>query len=128
MLNVRTDDNPADILTRKSLRPEVVGRHLKRMKCSTGSGSATTAPRLQAIEEADHLEQIGHAWRRRHNKLRSGGPKAGSESGDFRVTKGKFQDGENFEIEDQWKTRDDPRRRLRPWTGATSFHWNSQLC
>ena len=44
MLKVRTDDNPADILT-KSLRPEVFGRHLKHRQRQGNHGTEATGGR-----------------------------------------------------------------------------------
>ncbi len=128
---VRTDDNVADLLT-KSLKPEIMKRHLDFANIILDTSRAATAPRLQFLDNNDHWEATRpEYWARRHVKPRRslftpmrvpGGPRNSEAIGSVRVTIGKFDDGEPFMIEDDWKGSPELHHRLeREWTGVTAF-------
>ena len=52
-------------------------------------------------------------------------PKDASQAGGYRVTRGRYQDGESFVLSDYCKASKNPARVLdRPWRGVTEFHSN----
>ena len=53
----------------------------------------------------------------------AGGPTNQGLIGRIRITEGKYVDGDNFKIVDDWTTTPSPHARMsKLWTGSTIFH------
>ena len=131
---VGTHENPADLLT-KYVKAELIARHLESLHGRLEDHRANTALRVNNIFVKDSWLTRGSSgngtWTRVHNTPRfclftpmkvARGPGRGDEVGDVRVTHGRYDDGEAFVIEDDWRRSGAPHRRLaRHWTGFTSF-------
>ena len=134
---VPTQDNPADALT-KYLKAETLLKHIEAMGGRLEEVRAKTALKLNRLQEtnADHWVSQAECeedttWTRAHRKPRlclftpmkvAKGPLHGDDVGDVRVTIGKYVDGEEFFIADEWKRSEHPHEQMRThWTGFTTF-------
>ena len=130
---VSTHDNPADLLT-KFLKAETMEKHIEAMRCRVNNTRAETALKINEMTVYDEWKEKGETWLRTHAKPRKtmftplkvpGGPSTSHDVGAWRVTIGKYDDGENFKIIDNWITSKTPHKNLgRFWTGTTSFTWD----
>ena len=85
----------------------------------------------QAKEDRWTRKHKSNEWERIHNQLRLElftpmnswkGPQNLRELSSQRVTTGKFVDGEEFTVCDNWKNPEDSHRLLKsPWVGTTTF-------
>ena len=126
---VRTEDNPADILT-KYLKSETLLKHTEALGGRLETRRADGALRIAAVGRSDRWLEDDD-WTRVHTKPRlclftpmkvAGGPKGSNEVGRSRTTHGEYADGEKFIIEDDWISVDNPHRKLKGWwTGYTVF-------
>jgi len=127
---VSTHINPADVLT-KFLKTDVSEKNLKTLGRRTCTSRAETALKINGVSVTDSWTRDERQWMRRHSKPRRclftpikvpSGPVAVNEIGRIRITEGKFENGEEFEIVDDWRTFEERHDNLgRPWTGRTTF-------
>ena len=130
---VGTRDNPADMLT-KGLKRELLEEHVAFVNGHIRSKRGRPALKLNSMSVSDVWAKGGSkdgVITRIHLKPREAlftpmkvarDPKDAKAVGSLRKTIGKFEDGENIAVRDDWETSKDPHRRLRgACTGRTHF-------
>ena len=115
----------------KFLKAELNEKHVKALTCRTGNGRAEAALRIAGVFAKDSWAEKGEDWVRCHRRPRRclftpmkvpNGPTHVAEVGKKRVTKGVFEDGEEFVIVDDWTKSREPHENLgKCWTGKTTF-------
>ena len=137
------EDNPADMMT-KSLPQERSRRLLEMMQIWFVEGRSSIAVKLQSLEldplnlttnagEGDKwvCSGIGGTWIRAHHTWRralftpykvSKGPGKNHSLQNKRITRGVYDNGEMFVVEDDWTQQLDAHKLLsRKWRGFTVF-------
>lgn len=128
-------ENPADLMTKHLPASEMLD-HLEKLSIKTDVTRAGIAPQLNGINESSEdcwkEERNGKdgAVIRNHFKYRrelftpirvAGAPPAKALTA-VRITRGQFDNGQEFCRRDNWTTRTTAHLKLeRPWTGSTMF-------
>ena len=115
----------------KNLKTEALSRHVQNVGGWLPETSASTSLTINGLDRADAWSYSESYLVRTHSKPRetlftpmkvAGGPLAADQVQSSRITVGKFIDGQDFVLVDNWKTSAEPHRRLQSaWTGRTIF-------
>ena len=134
--------NPADLLT-KNLSFDKILQYTKSMCLEFRSGRSEVAAKLhwlgedssadRGVDRGDTWDSRGAwgKWTRRHTTWRSRlftpfrvakGPGKNIDLDAIRVTRGRYADGERFELRDRWQDPGNEHRDLKKqWIGTTTF-------